>query len=181
MHDDGARSGWPARSIDGGLDHIPLPIDRGALWLCGKRVVGPDPDDALRRANDAAAIVCFNERSDLQREYPAYLDWLVANQPVRALWWPVPDLHAPPLAEAEAMVATMVGRLRGGDGLVLHCAGGLGRAPTMAACVLIELGMDEHQARAHVRTHRPMGGPEAGAQDALLTAFAAARGRRSLG
>lgn len=163
-----------ARSIDGGLDRVPLPTERGALWLCGKRVVGPDPDAALVRA-DADVIVCFNEASDLQREYPGYLDWLGANEGGRARWWPIPDLHAPVVAEARPMVEEMVSLLERDRGLVLHCAGGLGRAPTMAVCVLIAQGMPADDALVHVRTHRPMGGPEAGAQHDLVRAFAAMR------
>jgi hypothetical protein len=173
--DDGSGSGWPARSVDGGLDRLPLPLEGAALWLCGKRVVGPDPDAALRRADGADAIVCFNERSDLVREYPDYLDWLAANNGRRALWFPIPDLHAPALPEAETMVAAMVARLEKAEGLVLHCAGGLGRAPTMAVCVLIALGTPRVDALEQVRAHRPMGGPEAGAQDRLVTAFARVR------
>jgi len=172
VSEDDSEFELPARSIDGGLDRVPLPIEGAALWLCGKRVVAPDPMAALRRADDADAIVCFNEPADLVREYPEYLDWLAVNQGQRALWFPIPDLHAPELTDADAMVRAMVERLERGEGLVLHCAGGLGRAPTMAVCVLIDLGLEGDAARRHVRTHRPMGGPEAGAQDRLVQAFA---------
>ena len=163
---------YPSRSVDGGFDRVPLPVTAGGLWLCGKRAVAPDPGAALRRAG-ARAIVCFNEASDLEREYPDYLEWLAANEHDRAHWFPIPDLHAPTHDEAEAMVAVMVGRLRAGDGLILHCAGGLGRAPTMAVCVLLALGMPLADALSHVRAHRPMGGPEAGAQHQLVQEFAA--------
>lgn len=165
---------WPqGRSADGGLDFVPLPEGRaGALWLCGKRVVGPDPLAAMARAEGASTIVSFNEPQDLEHDYPDYLAWLEANNGGTALWWPVPDLHAPSLADARSWVATMLGRLDGGEGLILHCAGGLGRAPTMATCVLIGMGMDADEAGAHVAAHRPMAGPEAGAQHELIAAFA---------
>ena len=58
---------WPTgRNADGGLDQVPLPTTAGALWLCGKRVVGPDPEAALQRAG-ADTIVSFNERFELER------------------------------------------------------------------------------------------------------------------
>ena len=58
-------TGWPgARARDGGIDRLPLPDTAGALWLCGKHVVGPDPVAALARV-DATTIVCLNERYEL--------------------------------------------------------------------------------------------------------------------
>ena len=160
---------WPhGRARDGGLDALPLPQTVGTMWLCGKRVVGPDPLAALGRAEGASTIVSFNERRELQRDYPDYVTWLDTNLDGQALWWPVPDLGAPALADAMVMVDAMIQRLDDGEGLILHCAGGIGRAPTMAACVLISLGMSSPEALEHVATHRPMAGPEAGAQRLLV-------------
>lgn len=172
---------WPrGRSVDGGLDHLPLPRTTGAIWLCGKRVVGPDPEAALERANAADAIVAFSERAELMRDYPGYVEWLDANTdaPVsdgagpRAWWFPIPDLHAPPIDHALEIVGALTARLEQGDALVLHCAGGIGRAPTMAICVLLNLGMSLDTALAHVAEHRPMGGPEVGAQRRLVEEMA---------
>ncbi len=165
------------RSVDGGLDAVPLPGEvRGALWLCGKKVVGPDPETALRRAG-ADMIVSFNEAPELERDYPDYPDWLRANLGERSLWFPIPDLGAPPFADAEQMVLEMVGHLSDGRGLILHCAGGIGRAPTMATLVLIHLGMEPASAGVHISRHRPMGGPEAGAQRELVERFSVRRKR----
>jgi protein-tyrosine phosphatase len=156
------------------LDEVTLPDTPGRLWLCGKRVVGPDPEAALRRADNANAVVSFNERHELLRDYPGYVAWLDRHAGNRALWWPVPDLGAPRLADAQPMVHTMVKRLKRGDGLILHCAGGIGRAPTMATCVLIGLGMTVAQAQSHIAASRPMAGPEAGAQQDLVDSFSLA-------
>ena len=35
------------RWLDGGLDRVPVPGSPGQLWLCGKHVVGADPEAAL--------------------------------------------------------------------------------------------------------------------------------------
>ncbi len=171
-------SGWLSpRALDGGLDQVPLPGDTpGGLWLCGKRVVCPDPDEALHRADDADLIVSFNEPHEFERDYPAYPDWLRANLETRALWFPIPDLGAPPLEEAEHIVDVLVARLSGDHRMILHCAGGIGRAPTMATLVLIELGMEPVAAGVHIAHHRPMGGPEAGAQRDLVEQFSIRRG-----
>ena len=63
-------AGWPrGRSRDGGIDEIPLPAVPGRLWLCGHRVVGPDPDGALARVR-ADGLICFCERRELADRYP---------------------------------------------------------------------------------------------------------------
>jgi ADP-ribosyl-[dinitrogen reductase] hydrolase len=45
--------------------------------------------------------------------------------------------------------------LRRGLDVLVHCRGGLGRAGTVAARLLIELGMDPTKAIEHVRAVRP--------------------------
>jgi ADP-ribosyl-[dinitrogen reductase] hydrolase len=45
--------------------------------------------------------------------------------------------------------------LRRGLDVLVHCRGGLGRAGTIAARLLIELGMDPTKAIEHVRAVRP--------------------------
>ena len=88
---------WPShRSIDGGIDRIPLPDSPGELWLCGKHVTGPDAEAAMARVG-ATTIVCLNERHELEERYPDYVAWLVAHRGDRAVWFPIPDLHAPPV------------------------------------------------------------------------------------
>ncbi len=160
---------WPSgRSRHGGVDEIALPAAAGGrLWLCGKHFVGPDPEAALAGVG-ADTVVCLNEVDELIGRYPDYVTWLRANQPARALWWPVADLDAPGVAEASALVGDLRARLAGGAGLLMHCGAGIGRAGTMASAVLIDLGMSVPAAVAHVAAHRPMAGPEAGAQRTLL-------------
>ncbi len=164
--------GFGPRSIDGGLDQVPLPAERaGALWLCGKHVVGPDPEAALVRAGGADVIVCLSQAHEIEARFPHYTEWLRANHGGRALWWPVHDLHAPPLDDARRWVGELVDRLDQGQGIIVHCGGGIGRAPTLAVCVLIALGSTAAAAVDHVAAHRPMAGPESGAQAELVAAF----------
>ena len=160
------------RSLDGGLDQVSLPPQsRGSLWLCGKRVTAPDPEAVLERAHNAAAIVCFNEAVDLAGEYPEYLDWLRHHEADRAVWLPLPDFAARSLATARTWIGAMVERLGRGDGLILHCGAGIGRAPTMATCVLIALGMSAEDATRMVAGSRPTAGPETAVQRALVAHF----------
>jgi protein-tyrosine phosphatase len=156
---------WPlGRARDGGVDEVPVP-GPGRLWLCGKHAVGPDVE-AVLASTGATVVVCLNERAELVERYPAYVAWLERDP--RALWYPVPDLHAPPLDEARALVADLRARLDAGDGLLVHCGAGIGRAGTLAAAVLLGYGIPLDDALAIVRASRPMAGPEAGAQVELL-------------
>lgn len=157
------------RSVDGGLDRVELAS--GAIWLCGKHLAAPDPEAALVRADDADAIVCFCEPHELRERYPDYVEWLEANSPSRALWLPIPDLTSPSFAEAQTIVASITERLQNGQELILHCAAGMGRAPTMAICSMVSMGIPADQALADVKAARPGAGPEVGSQAELVKRF----------
>src|SRR5262245_31464847 len=87
----GVTAAWPyPRSRDGGVDEIPLPVTNGRLWLCGKHVVGPDPQ-AVLEAFDATTIVCLTEAHELTDRYPAYVTWLRQHRDGCAVWLPIPD------------------------------------------------------------------------------------------
>lgn len=159
------------RSVDGGVDEVPYE-GPGRIWLCGRRVTAPDPVAALERSDCADFIVCMCERGELTERYPDYVDWLQASDGTAALWFPTPDLHAPSFEDALAMVMAVAERLQRGESALIHCGAGIGRAPTFAICSLIALGMSRADALAIVAEHRPMAGPETGAQADLVEAMA---------
>jgi len=164
----GGAARWPrGRSVDGGVDEIPLGSVPGRLWLCGKHAIGPDPERLLD-AVQASFVVCLTERHELVDRYPAYVAWLDQHAPARAAWLPVPDLGAPPVEQFARIVGTIADRLTASETVVVHCAAGIGRAGTVAAGVLMQIELPHDDALAHVAAHRPMAGPEAGAQQRLL-------------
>jgi protein-tyrosine phosphatase len=168
-----ALGGWPShRSRDGGIDAIPLPQLEGSLWLCGKHVTGPDAEAALARVG-ATTIVCLNERHELEDRYPDYVAWLAAHRDERAVWFPIPDLHAPAVEQVLPLLDELRRRLERGEGVLMHCGAGIGRAGTVAACLLMTMGTDAGEALDVVSRHRPMAGPEAGAQSDLIAALSA--------
>ncbi len=164
------------RQIDGGIDRIPTPPDVGGkVWLCGKHAIGPDVEAAVADAGGQAIVVCLTEAHELRDRYPDYVAWLERHtgHGGGAIWWPVPDLHAPAIDVALPFVDDLAARLRHGDDLLIHCAAGKGRAGTTAVCVLIRLGWSLDVALGTVADHRPNAGPEVGAQRDLVEAVAA--------
>ena len=161
--------GWLSeRQRDGGIDPVPLPEGvSGRLRLCGKHaiwrvVVTAAPD----------VVVCLVERHEIADRYPEYVAWLDAAGD-RAIWWPIPDLHAPTIEVMVPFVDRLAALLRDGSDVVIHCAAGIGRTGTTAACVLIRLGLSAAEALAAVAAARPMAGPEVGAQRDLVAVIAA--------
>ena len=118
-----------------------------------------------------STVVCLCERHELAERFPAYVDWLDVGG-ARAIWWPIPDMYAPPVDVALPFVDDLAARLRAGDRLLVHCAAGIGRTGTTAVCVLVRLGMTSADAEALVGEARPLAGPETGTQRALVDAVA---------
>lgn len=148
-------------------DRIPLPRTEGSLWLCSLRDVGDEPD-AMLRATGAATIVCLNEPGELERRAPAYIDWLRANQPARALWFPIRNFHAESAAATMPFLQMIIERFEAGQGVVMHCQMGQGRAGTMAVCLLMMLGASQPEALRTVAASRTFAGPGEGSQWALV-------------
>jgi protein-tyrosine phosphatase len=72
------------------------------------------------------------------------------------------------------LVEGIVGHMRRGETVVVHCRGGLGRSGTIAACCLVATGRDPVEAIRMVRKARP-GAVEVESQVDFVKRFA--RGR----
>ncbi len=131
-----------------------------------------NPDEALASVH-GTRIVCLCERHELEERYPDYVAWLKLESERRAIWFPIPDVHAPEIDAAVPFLEALRGQVTVGEHLVMHCGAGIGRAGTMAAALLMILGTERTSATAIVADHRPMAGPEVGAQESLLVALAA--------
>jgi protein-tyrosine phosphatase len=154
------------------IDRIPLPRTDGALWLCGRNDVGPDPERALAFADGASTIVCLNGVEELSMRYPDYVEWLRANRAGRAIWFPIENFKAPSARSVMPVLNMITERLEAGEGVVMHCAAGQGRAGTMAACVLIALGQPVDEAVRTVASNRVFAGPGNNAQWSLVEGVA---------
>jgi protein-tyrosine phosphatase len=84
---------------------------------------------------------------------------------------PVTDLGVPSPTVLSETVPALAARVVGGETLAFHCYAGLGRSPTLAACVLVELGVAPDEALRRIAAARGRPVPETAAQHALVMAY----------
>ncbi len=136
-------------------------------------MVGPDPEAALARAAGARLLVSLCERHELIDRYPGYLSWLASGGEGAAYWAPIPDLGVPTVEKVDQLVAVIGGHL--GDGVVIHCGAGHGRAANVALCVLAAHGVPPAAGLSLIQAARPLAGPQTSEQQAFVERYAATR------
>lgn len=106
----------------------------------------------------AAAVITLVEDHELIDLQVPNLGEVVSDHHMDWLHLPIPDVSIPGPA-FETVWATageaLRDRLRAGFNIVVHCKGGLGRAGTIAARLLAELGVEAGEAIRRVRAVRP--------------------------
>lgn len=127
----------------------------GTLWLSSMPGrFGPwSAFEAEARRARLALVVCLTPRDEMIELSPAY-DAAVSlgNMPFRWSPLPLPNFGVPQDQEAFRRAITRIAdELRGGQAVLLHCAAGLGRTGTAAACVLKALGASPTGALESVR------------------------------
>lgn len=133
---------------------LPAPIP-GRLWLQSMpgrlESWGAFLDEARQRQLNL--VVCLNPLDEVAQLSPTYHKAIAEGRlPFRWLHLPMRDfgLGSDPSA-FRAGVEQIVQGLRLGDSALLHCAAGMGRTGTVAACVLKALGQDAATALRQVR------------------------------
>lgn len=101
---------------------------------------------AAMRQLGIAAIVNMREEVDDARRGVALEHYL---------WLPTTDDRPPTLAMLARGVAFITAQMAAGQGVYIHCAAGVGRAPTMAAAYLVSTGMTPARAWERIRQVRP--------------------------
>jgi protein-tyrosine phosphatase len=130
--------------------HVP-----GALWL-GSMPGRFEAWQAFRQEAEGArlsVVVCLTPRPEVAELSPEYHAALVrGGLPFRWMHLPMRNFGLPedPVGFRRDIAAIAHG-LRGGDAVLLHCAAGMGRTGTAAACVLKALGSDAGEALQRVR------------------------------
>jgi protein-tyrosine phosphatase len=97
---------------------------------------------------------------------------------IEFLSFPIRDKTVPADLDAFAGVARLLAeRLLSGQGVAIHCRAGIGRSTTMAACVLILLGVDAEVALDMIAEARGIEVPETEAQRQWILEFPVAARR----
>jgi protein-tyrosine phosphatase len=133
---------------------------------------GRDLDADLDAIRDwgARAVLTLIEDFEFELLNVRALPEGVAGRGIAWYHLPIRDVSIPNAAfetSWETVGTEVLSRLRGGERVLVHCRGGFGRAGTIAARLLVELGMEPAQAIASVRRARP-GAIESPEQDAYV-------------
>ena len=112
-------------------------------------LVGPQHRRAgLRRLARWGVRHCVNMRSEFD-------DAAHGLATERYCYLPTEDDHAPTMEHLRRGVDFIQRAVSQGESVYIHCAGGIGRAPTMAAAYLISRGRTLDDAVALIRKTRP--------------------------
>lgn len=101
------------------------------------------------RNEGVCAIVCLAEKDELHEKSSEYARALEAGTvPCLVIRFEVPDRSAPEDRNAFwALAGDVAQRLKSGEAVLIHCAGGVGRTAMLAVCVLLALGEPVSDAR----------------------------------
>jgi len=125
-------------------------------WLTDQLAVGgcfPIERAAhLAREHRISAIVDLRAeaRDDHQR---------LADAGMRFLHLPTPDLEPATSAMLDRGVEFARAHIERGERVLIHCQHGIGRAPLLGLCVLVELGWEPLDALAHAKDRRAVVSP----------------------
>lgn len=92
------------------------------------------------------------------------------------LLYPMPDIHCPPDTDSfRIFVEELVGRLRAGTRIGIHCRGSIGRSTVSAACALIHLGWKPKAALKAIEAARGLDVPDTKEQKDWILRYKARR------
>lgn len=149
------------------------PHARGALWLSsmpGRLEPWPIFLSEARQVG-LTAVVCLNPLTEVAELSPAYHAAIRAGElPFRFNHIPMRNFGLAAQADLfRASIESVADDLARGEVVLLHCAAGLGRTGTVAACLLKRLGVPKDEALARVRAAGS--NPESAVQTGLVDTF----------
>eukprot|EP00656_Telonema_subtile_P017416 TRINITY_DN19343_c0_g1_i3.p1 TRINITY_DN19343_c0_g1~~TRINITY_DN19343_c0_g1_i3.p1 ORF type:complete len:239 (-),score=53.99 TRINITY_DN19343_c0_g1_i3:101-817(-) len=148
----------PIRSKGGvGLTHCPGKVVKAGRDGCEwKRDMRTDISH-LKEQHGVTMLVCLLNKPELRTLGASSLEQECNIAGVQFVQFPIIEMGAPEcIPEFEELIDLLVDAYSNGGRVVLHCRGGVGRAGTVAACVLLKVGVagSASQAIALVRRRR---------------------------
>ena len=127
----------------------------GRLWLASMpgRFEAWQSFQLQAQRSKLALVVCLTQRGEMAELSPEYHAAVVAGSvPFRWQNLPIPNFGVPDDPQSfRRDVQAIAAAVRRGDAVMLHCAAGMGRTGTAAACVLKALGLETDEALKRVR------------------------------
>src|SRR5712692_2700147 len=114
-------------------------------WVTSELAIGSDLRDlGCLKAHGIGAIVGLQaERSDDESK--------LRSAGIDYLYLPIKDGHAPELSQIQTMVDWINSERETKRKVYMHCAAGVGRAPTMAIAYLVSTGLTTDQALLKIK------------------------------
>jgi ADP-ribosyl-[dinitrogen reductase] hydrolase len=151
-----------------GITFCPGKKQSNALSGAWDRDLGLDLDAI--KAWGASTLITLIEPQEIKALKVQGLGQEVIARGMDWLHWPITDVRVPDHRFEVAWERDgrhLIAAIRNGSRVLVHCKGGLGRAGTIAALMLVELGMDAGHAIRAVRAARP-GAIETRAQEEFV-------------
>ena len=114
--------------------------------------------EAIQNKFNPTAIVTLMPHDELDVNKVANIGDAVVERDIRWFHIPIKDMNAPDHSFNNfwsEIGPKIIGMIKQGDNVLIHCKGGLGRSGTIAALILIELGISNDEAIIQVRQARP--------------------------
>lgn len=156
-------------------DAMPAGFGRLGITICpGRADRGRDLATDLRTlvAQDVKRLLSLITRNEMRRTGVLQLRTSALERGLDVWQESVPDQHAPTPDQMNALATWIEDGLQRGQNTVLHCLGGLGRAGTVAACILVRQGMDPDRAIGVVRDVRGPRAVETNVQERFIHDYA---------
>lgn len=137
---------------------VRIPLDVPGRLFASPMPYGPyDPFNQLireYRRNRVNVVVPLVTDEEMAKKAARNLPKVYAGEQIDVIRFPIPDLTSPSLAEVTQSIEKIVGELRAGKRVVVHCNAGLGRTGVVLACILCRIsGMSGNDAISYIKSY----------------------------